>query len=393
MSELVKFLKDPRFYVPVLFLVSFELFMQTGIYKNYLQPRSYADNVNQISKKIKESKLDPDTLIIGTSVAYQGVQVRALNDFLRAPPGRPGHVVQSAACEGAMLEVQHTLFKDATASLPRIKTLVHISEVTFPWTARFHLETATRSMLAQFPRSQVIPLLKDYRFDLTYRDTLYFYVRSLTYQADLRDAFLDPLDRFKGIARRKREPYSDYVYENNVDFRLSAYPARNLEECMKSAERGIPPVDKAGRPVTDRHHQQAVWRTCQVGMQDPMKQPGGPQWARLYFDRLALLYAEARSKGIEVITVLPPYSDLIADFNGDERMLIWREELKRAQATDQIRLIDLRRSLDGPGNRDYYYDTIHLNREGSLLFTKKLAEALQKEPGYALSGSAKEAKK
>lgn len=378
MKELFKFFRDPRFYIPVLFFVLFEGFLQTGYYRPLMEPHSYADNVNKIVRRIRESNIKADTLILGTSVAYQGVSPQRLNELL----ADEGRLVLSGAAEGAMIETQHMIFKAVAPDMPRLKTVLHVSEVTFPWTSRYHQDPANRAMAAQFPRTMAIPLLREYGFKLTAYDYLYFTFRSMSYQGDMRDAVLGPLNRLKAIGRRMKEPHNDYVYENVEEFMLSSYPSKNLIECMKVAEKGIPEVDATGKKVTDRHHKFAVFRTCQVGLDDPFNRPGAPQWAELYFKRWAKFYADAKSRGIEVITVLPPYSDLISDFNADARMKVWQEQLEKIRGKGNVEIIDLRRSLDGPNNKDLYYDTIHLNRFGARAFSEKLAEALRRNAAY-----------
>ena len=108
MTELKKFLKDPVFYVPVLFLLGLELFLQTPLYRKILEPNSYAENVNRITEIMKTSPVEPNVLILGTSVAYQGVNMPLLNKLME----KDGIVVQNGASQGAMLETQHSIYRD-----------------------------------------------------------------------------------------------------------------------------------------------------------------------------------------------------------------------------------------------------------------------------------------
>ena len=385
MSEVFKYIKDPRFFLPMGFLVLVEAFLQTGLYNNLMQPRSYADNVRRITTNVRASKLKPDILVLGTSVAYQGVNPRRLNEKL----SDVGIVTQSAACEGAKLFTQHMLYKSVKSSLPSVKIVMHVSEVTFPWTARYNLDDPNRSMINQMSRAEYLPLLKQYQMRLTSHDWFFFYVRSITYQRDLRDFVLDPLDRFKGISRRFKEPHSDYVYENTEEYAISAYSTKSLDDCMSAAARDWPAaskskkcfLDSSGKCVSDGHHQTAVLQTCHIGKIDPMVQPGGDQWTRLYFSRMKILVDEIRADGREIVIVFPPYSNLIRDFNADARVEIWKKYLALIQGDRPIRIIDLRASLDGPNNGDYYYDTIHLNRTGSDKFTDVLADRIKEHAG------------
>lgn len=80
-----------------------------------------------------------------------------------------------------------------------------------------------------------------------------------------------------------------------------------------------------------------------------------------------------------MITIIPPYSDLIQHANTDERIARWRKNLARINAGREYAFVDMRRSLnsfDSPEGRKYFYDVLHLNSEGSLVWTRKVAERL-----------------
>ena len=371
LRALLLYAKDPRFYVPVAVLIAVELFMQFG-YRDYLDPQSYADNINRITATVKSSQIKPDLLVLGTSVAYQGIQVRALNERL----GPLGITAQSGACQGAKLMTQHAIYRSLRSDLPKLKYVVLVSEVSFPWTARRHIDEPNLSMISQLPRRVAYGITADYGMKLAFPEHLYLNVRSITYRRDLRAFALSPLKRLKRLHRRNLEPPSPYVYENREIFRMSAYKAQSLDECMENARRGIPPRGPDGQMITDRHHRNAVLQTCAVGRDDPMSHPGGPQWTRLFFNRLALMHAEIRRDGSIPIVVFMPYSDLIRDLNADHRLTVWKNYLGRMYGKDEFHLLDLRRSLDGPRNGDYYYDTIHLNSYGAARFTEILSRHL-----------------
>ncbi len=379
MGELIKYLKDPRFYVPVLFLVGFEAFMQTGIYRKILEPDSYAYNVNRAVRIMRESKVRPDILILGTSVAYQGVQIKTLNEKWLS---KAGLAAQNAASEGAKLGTQHLIYKAVKKDLPRAKVVLHVSEVTFPWTARRSMDQPNRSMAAQFPRGMVFDHLKAYDAELSPGDYSFFWVRSLTYQKDLRKFILDPPWRFKKIKRRERKFHPDYVHINSSLYGMDAYPAKDLRDCVEVARKaaGRIPRDKNGKRMSDEHHRNAVETTCRIGLSDPRDEPGSDQWVRLYFKRLKVFYDEIHRDGRRVIVLFPPYSDLVRDLNHDSRVAFWKKHLARICGPNRCPVMDMRRVLDGPENASYYYDTIHLNRKGAEKFTDILAPRLLREP-------------
>ncbi len=379
---LLRYLVDVRLLVPLGVLVAFELFMQFG-YRRFLDPQSYADNINRILSTVQKSALKPDLLILGTSVAYQGIQVRRLNELLQPH----GVTAQSGACQGAKMMTQHGIYRSLKGSLPKLRYVVLVSEVSFPWTARRHVDEPNLSMISQLPREIAYRTTRDYGMRLNFQEHLYLNVRSVTYRRDARAFALSPLKRLKRLSRRDREGPSDYVYENREVFRISSFGARTLQECMDRArDPRIPGPDPTGRRLTDRHHRNAVLQTCAVGGDDPMRHLGGPQWTELFFNRLALLLHEIRTDGRVPIIVFAPYSTLIQDLNADTRLQVWQQNLRKIYGNDSYHLLDLRRILDGPNNGDYFYDTIHLNADGAARFTELLAARLIPEIEQKRSG-------
>lgn len=369
MKNVFQILKDPRIFIPVAFLLGFELFLQSGLYTKLMQPRSYADNVSRIIR-LGGIGRDPNVLILGTSVAYQGIHMPQLNRLL-APEGL---IVESGACEGAKLETQHLIMRELLKRMPHVKTIVHVVEASHPGTARHHQDLANRAMAAQFSRMEALDVLRRHKLRLEPSDYTYFFIRSLTYQKDLRDFVLDPLDRFKGIGRRAKEEIPGQLYENPHKYRLSAYPAKNVKECIERAESAD--IEKMGRDVTDKHHRNAVRLTCQIVLWDPLSGPGNDQWTHLFFDRLGVVYNEIAERKIRIVVVFSPYSDILTDLNAEYRMQAWRNGLARVAPQGRYTTVDLRKVLDGPNNADYYYDTIHLNRYGAERFTEEFARAL-----------------
>ncbi|MBE7440669.1 MAG: hypothetical protein HS115_19655 [Spirochaetales bacterium] len=365
--------RDTRLLIPLAFFLCWEGCLQLGLYAPLLRPRSYAGNVERIMRTIKGSKLQPDLLILGTSVAYQGVNVELLNQLLE----KEGLVVQSAASEGAILVTQHSLYRELAPHLKNLRGIIHVTELTFPWTARRLIDPSNRSMVAQINRFRAFELLERHEFRLSAQDRAFLLIRSITYQQDIREFVTNPLRRFKELGKIREGAHPDFAYINREKFRLSAYPANDLGECMDVATKGVKEFNEAGQRITDNHHRQAVWRTCEVAVRDPLTQSGYSQWNALFFRQMARIHQDAHERNHQVFTVLPPYSDLIPGLNADWRLEHWQEGLKSVPGTPV--LIDLRGSLDGPQNRDYYYDTIHLNEEGSIRFTRALAHSIREE--------------
>ncbi|MCB1139087.1 MAG: hypothetical protein KDK23_10045 [Leptospiraceae bacterium] len=373
MKELMKFLKDPVFYVPVLFLLGLEVFLQTPLYRKILEPNSYAENVNRITEIMKTSPVEPNVLILGTSVAYQGVDMPLLNQLLK----EDGIVVQNGASQGAMLETQHSIYRDIKHDLPNLKAVIHVAEIYFPWQARYEIEPANKIMLGQFPRHQVIPLLQQYDFHMEVSDYAFFLLRTLTYKQDLRDLTLSPLDRIKDLGRKWRTASKDYPHINDYQYSLAAY-GQTREECLKNAIKfakanTLPMAD--GKPISDRHHRQAAIDTCSLAANLPVNEPGAPEWTRLFFRRLNIMHGELRNDGLQVITLFAPYSDMMPVSDPDP-ILLWRRELQKIHG-GQAHIVDMRDALDGNENPTYFYDILHLNQRGSEEFTRKLAQELR----------------
>lgn len=49
MKEYIAFIKDSKFWIPVLILVGLEIVMQFGCYRPFLKKNSYAANVSRIT--------------------------------------------------------------------------------------------------------------------------------------------------------------------------------------------------------------------------------------------------------------------------------------------------------------------------------------------------------
>lgn len=375
----LKFIRTPVFWGPLSFFLILEGCMQLGLYKPFLSP-SYAHNVNRIVNVMEQTSVKPEAVILGTSVAYQGILTPELNKELKKYNGAP--TVQNAATEGAMLETQHAIFNRIIDNLPDVRTVIHIAEWNFAWTARYELETANRSMLSQLPRLQVLPLLDEYKVRLNPDDYTYFFIKSVTYKSDMRDFILDPLDRVKYIGRRLREKEQNYVYVNQHKYALSVY-GRTLNQCIENATKDTPmPVDENGNPLSDKLHRRTAIQTCHIAKHNLRNIGGAPQWNHLFFERLKLFHNSMRERNIKVFTVFAPYAEMLPDHGDDTPLYLWQDMLGRIYGDENYELIDLRYMLDGPDNADYFYDVIHLNESGARRFTHELGNRLVQTEGF-----------
>ena len=128
MTEFNKFYKDKRFYIPILVLIGFELLFQlcAGFYRPFLKKKSYAANINQIIGHITEKKQnhEPDILIVGTSVAYQGLSVPILQEKIKDT----GYKIQSVAIPGSELIVQSLAVEEVLKEFKNVKLVIYVGE-------------------------------------------------------------------------------------------------------------------------------------------------------------------------------------------------------------------------------------------------------------------------
>ncbi|MCB1173080.1 MAG: SGNH/GDSL hydrolase family protein [Leptospiraceae bacterium] len=382
--EFSKLLKEPRIIFPIAILAGFECFMQTGVYRQFLRPDTYAYNVNRIRHIVRESSVKPNVLIIGTSVPYQGIQLPLLNRLTAAD----GLVFQSGATEGAMIETQYALYQDLVKAQPQVRSIVLVGDIALPWKSRYQLEWVNRSMVAQFPRTRIWPLLQELEFDLSLRDQTFFIFRTLTYQADLRDLILKPLYRIKKIGREERAQSHDYPHHNDSPYSLARIGVTStgaglvdLQKCVETAMRpelrqdsqGLV-YDENGRHVSDEHQRKATAQTCEQARTESwlLSQPG-LEWQELYFRRLQKFIDAIHSDGREVVVIYPPYARIVNFLNSDERILVWDQNLDRICADKACPRLDTRDRLQGKDSLDYFYDVLHLNAHGADEWTRELA--------------------
>ncbi|MCG6162253.1 SGNH/GDSL hydrolase family protein, partial [Leptospira bandrabouensis] len=153
MKEYLAFIKDSKFWIPVLILVFLETGMQFGCYRPFLKKNSYAANVSRITNHVleKQNTFDPDVLVVGTSVAYQGLSIPILNKEL-APLGKK---IQSIAIPGTELIVQDLAVLKTLPHFKKVKTVVHVFEITTPWVGQKILNLHTLAMIYEFDRQVV----------------------------------------------------------------------------------------------------------------------------------------------------------------------------------------------------------------------------------------------
>ncbi len=400
MTEFNKFYKDKRFYIPILVLIGFELLFQllAGFYKPYLKKKSYAANVNQIIGHVVEKKQehDPDILLIGTSVAYQGLSLPILQEKIKGT----GLKIQSVAIPGSELIVQSLAIEKALQEFQNVKLVIYVGEITMPWVSKTDLTLPTLAMINEFDKASALKKVSDFKYDASkidfhinfnwkdrkdwnfyigylynYDDWAYLFFKSIAYRRDLKDFIVDPGKRLKYISRKNANPNLNfYEYENDRAEKMSDYNITNLENCLKKTHPtdNFDPIPTTSNP----DHKRAIFDTCYVGKYSTNIQARTKE-TDIYFKRLSYIYSHIREKNIKIINIFAPYSNIIDNqLGGAGRVQVWKEELEKLNPPNPV-LVDFRNVFDGKNSDEYCYDVIHLNHNGAVLFSEALGDYLK----------------
>ncbi|MCB1160691.1 MAG: SGNH/GDSL hydrolase family protein [Leptospiraceae bacterium] len=368
----MNFYKDKRFYIPILFFLILEVLLQLGLYVPFLRKNSYAANVNRILHHVQEKQKehDPDILILGTSVAYQGLSMKAMNESM----GKYGYKVQSIAIPGSELLVQELATEKVLRKFKKVKLLIHVMEVTMPWVQATDLSIPTLAMISEFNRIQAAIELKKFYYQPSYEDYGFVLIRSIAYRRDLRHFLLAPGERMKHYFRALKNPNTGIAdFENDSREKISHYPLLSIEDCIKKTN----PANGEVIPVgSNYYHKKALYDTCLLA-KNTTKEFKKNKSTELYFKRLKYIYDRLKKENIRIINVMAPYSDLIEELNKKERFELWKEELGKMNGA-KAELIDLQDIFLPEKNGDYFYDLIHLNHYGMIRFTEHLNQYLEK---------------
>ncbi|TGN19746.1 hypothetical protein [Leptospira idonii] len=376
MKELKSFLLDKRLIFALVILLFVEVLLQSGIYKPMLKKNSYASNVNRVTDHVLKNRdvLNPDILIVGTSVAFEGISVRILNEELKAK----GWKAQSIAIRGSELVVQHRILEKYLDQFPNVKYVLHILEPGMAWVDRTEAIDPTLAMLSELGNFRAIPLIGEFEYEPKPNNYFFLALKSIAYRKDLADLFINFNERLKAIARKNKNPnLNPWDYENDNIESMGPYHITSLENCLE-----ITKFDSSFPIPAESNfdHRRMIHETCGVASTVP-KDPKDTEDTKRYFRRLKKMYSLIGERKIHIIDIFAPYSTAIREFNSKERMLVWEKGLTEAlspyQTLDQI---DLQDSL-GTDNGEYCFDLIHLNKAGMEKFTYILSNALENRLG------------
>lgn len=376
MKEYIKFIIDKKVLTAFGFLFILEIAFQVGVYKPFLKKNSYASNINRVTEHVvsKKDELNPDILILGTSVAFEGISVRILNQELK----NSGWKVQSIAVRGSEIIVQHRILESYLHEFPNVKYVIHVLEPGMAWVDRKELVTPTLSMLSELGNLEVLPMLKEFEYDVTFSDYSFLILKSIAYRKDLADLFTNFNERLKAISRKSKNPNTNvWDYENDHPESMESYHIEDLDDCLKRMAEHFPLQIPTN---SDKDHRRMIFETCVIANNVP-KVAEKTENTERYFRRLKRMYSILGENKIHIINVFAPYSDVIRKLNNEQRMNVWKNGLEKSlEPYQELDQLDLQDSL-GENNAKYSFDLIHLNQAGMETFSRILAKELEKKIG------------
>lgn len=376
LKETISFFTDKKILLSLFILIALECILQVGFYKPFLKKNSYASNINRVTEHVvsKRDVLDPDILIVGTSVAFEGISIRILNEELQ----KSGWKTQSIAVRGSELVVQHRILEEYLDKFPNVKIILHVMEPGMPWVDRKYIVDPTMAMLSELGNFKAIPTVLNFEYDLTFSNYLFLTFKSVAYRKDLSDFVINFNERLKAISRRNKNPnLNAWDYENDHPESIDEYQLKSVDDCLNRLALHLPlEIPKASNP----DHRRMLFETCGIASVVP-QESNATEDTKRYFRRLKKMYDYIANRNIHIINVFAPYSDVIRKVNNEGRMKVWHDGLSESLAPHQtLDEIDLQDSL-GETNGKYCFDLIHLNEAGMKEFTKILAKELEKKIG------------
>lgn len=365
MKEYILFLKDKSVVSAIIIILLIEASMQFGCYNKLLKKSSYASNVNRITDHVlsKKNELDPDILIMGTSLAYEGISLKQLNEKLK-----PLHLkAQSIAIPGAELLVQQLAVEKVLTEFKNVKYIIHVNEAEMPWTVGTILSTPTLAMASEFNRIREVEKIKEDEYTISMQEYFYIVLKLWAYRHDLADFILNPEKRIKDISRA-RTIYEEnlYAYENKNQESLELYAFHDLDSAIELTKNNAPIANGS-----NQYHKDAIYKTCKLAKETNVTLDETPS-TLLFKKRLTNFYSVLRKKNIKIINVFPPLSIYLGHFQHKKRIEFWKEKYKIILGTG---ILDLTDCIPKENNASYYYDIVHANQKGMKIFTDTLGES------------------
>ncbi|MBK7055908.1 MAG: SGNH/GDSL hydrolase family protein [Leptospiraceae bacterium] len=313
----------------------------------------------------KQSEIDPDILIVGTSLAYEGLSLRTLNETLKPLNLK----AQTIAIPGAELIVQGLALEKVLSKFKRVKYIIHVNEIEMPWTLGIVFSQATLSMASELDRKRAIERFYEDEYKIGFEELSYIILRLWAYRKDIGEFILNPEKRIKDIGKsRKAFKENLYSYENIYTESLSLYKFKDLKECLKITK------DNTNIALdSNPFHREAIFKTCKLAGESVLTLEENES-TKLYRRRLDNFYKILKKRNIKVINVFPPISEYLGNFQYGARVLFWKEKYKDVLGE---KIIDLTLAIPKENNETYFYDIVHVNKKGMTVFTEKLSDSLR----------------
>ncbi len=368
MDALKDFLRDKSFLFAIAFILLTEIFMQIGCYKPFQKKTSYAQSVNRITDSAVKSIpiLKPNILIIGTSIAYEGISAKRLNEKIKSK----GLIAQSIAIPGSELIVQELALRKFLKANPDLKYIIHVNEMHLPWVDRRTLIDSSLAMVTELNRWETLSKLDEDRYVVSWKDYIYLFVRWVAYRHDIADLILKPEKRWKEFCKEiKRDKGNHYIYTNEYKQSLTPYQFSSVTECLVKTIPGTSIPEGS-----DRHHLDALHKTCKLVDETKFTLEAN-ELTDLFKLRLSNFYKFIADQKIKIINVYPPVNHHLDLKDNDLRREFWEKEFSASMINQKF---DLSNVIPTINNEAYYYDLIHLNEKGMEIFTDALADSLLK---------------
>jgi hypothetical protein len=372
MRSYLRFFQDKSFLSAIFILILIEISMQFGCYRIFQKKTSYGANVNRIiHQSVNEDHLSrTNVLILGTSLAYEGISVNQLNETLN-PIGYHAH---SIALPGAELIVQSLVLDDTLQKYKNIEYIIHVNEAEMPWVNFNSLSHGTIAMLAEFNPLKVNTRIQSFKYIFDKSSLLQIYVKLVTYRKDIADLILNPDRRYKEIMKKRKiindsnaNNYS--IYENEHTKSMSLYKFNSIDECIIVTEKSqIIPIG------SDIHQQDALHKTCVLTKATSIG-ISKSELTDLYKNRLRLLYTSLDKKKIKVIHVFPPLPYYLDYLDYPKRIQFWKDEYSSILYEN---ILDFNDDLPRKESPKYFYDLVHPNKIGKEYFTSKLGNSVKR---------------
>lgn len=359
MKEFFLFLRDKSIISAIGIILLMELSLQMGCYRSFLKKNSYAMNVNRITDTAIRSLpvLHPNVMILGTSIAYEGLSPKQLNEKLSDTKIR----FQSIAIPGSELIVQELALRKVLNEPNSIKYVVHVNELHLPWIDRRELIDATLSMIGEFDRWGTIQKIHLDAYEVKTIDYIFLMSKLFAYRRDIGDFLLAPDRRIKDFTRSmKNSDSSEFSYENSYTPSIALYGFNNLDECLEFTSFNARVVEGS-----DVYHRDAIFKTCKLARDTKINLERN-RLTELYKIRLKNLYDFIKSKNVKIINIVPPVSNYLDREEYEKLKIFWNDEYGEILNKERW---DLSESIPREENSEYYYDLIHFNKKGMEMFT------------------------